>query len=170
MERHIRQVHTKTKPYSCHHCSLAFSDYTTRHKHELAVHIKLRPFKCDQCSRTFSYSNVLKAHMKCHTYERLFKCAICSQNFTFKHNLEVHLKNIHLSKSDTFAKPLRNNEEVKSLGPLFIDTNLPHILPFDAAFLPQIIQMQMPQIHVINIPTFSILNSSQPLKVFIANI
>lgn len=184
MNRHISQVHTKEKPYECRHCSLAFSDYTTRHKHERALHVQARPYKCI-CGKSFSYSNVLKAHLKTHSKEQMFKCAVCNQGFSQKHNLQTHLKNVHLFKEiDKTHKPL---------GPLFIDTNLPPpVMPsLTAAFLPSFLQLEVPPVptHTLNLTGFTLMNpgqilnllnnppnnfsastSSQPLKVIFANI
>lgn len=141
-----------------------------------------RPYKCT-CGKTFSYSNVLKAHLKTHNNDEKFKCAVCNQEFSQKHNLQTHLKNVHLFK----------DRDKKPLGPLFIDTNLPPMMPcVTAAFLPQF----LPAIdvtasgNVINLTGFTLIHpnqirnlinnsmnfqttttsSSQPLKVIFANI
>lgn len=159
--RHMRQIHTKIKPYCCQFCPLQFSDWTTKIRHE-RTHTKIRPYKCSTCSKSFSYANVLKAHVKSHSNEPKFVCAICNQAFTLKFNLEAHLKRKHLRERSPATGKITKG--TKPLGPLYIDTETPHILK--CAIVPHV---SLPHIQILNLPSFCFQNPNKPLKVIIAN-
>mmetsp|Transcript_970 Transcript_970/g.1828 ORF Transcript_970/g.1828 Transcript_970/m.1828 type:complete len:181 (-) Transcript_970:974-1516(-) len=63
LNRHIRAVHKKERPFECNQCGRMFSERSNLRKHVDAIHEKLRPFVCDFCDYAFFERNKLVAHL-----------------------------------------------------------------------------------------------------------
>ena len=62
LERHVRHIHTKEKPFSCDQC-----DYKAAVKHNVDKHIKVvheKPFSCQQCPYKTAQKSTLERHFK----------------------------------------------------------------------------------------------------------
>jgi uncharacterized Zn-finger protein len=64
LNKHIRAVHERRRPYQCTTCFARFQQRDHMQKHEICVHKKLRQFSCDACGASFGWRGVLKKHRK----------------------------------------------------------------------------------------------------------
>jgi Zinc finger, C2H2 type len=64
LNKHIRAVHERRRPYQCQTCLARFQQRDHMQKHEMCVHKKLRQFSCDACGASFGWRGVLKKHRK----------------------------------------------------------------------------------------------------------
>ena len=83
--RHLRTVHSASRPYKCDVC-----DKTYKLKTHLNRHIKIcwpvlihRKFACDVCEYKAKTADVLAAHKMTHkpSHDKPYKCDICDRSF-----------------------------------------------------------------------------------------
>ena len=97
LQTHIRDVHEKLKPYNCEKCEYKCSQNRDLQKHIQAVHEKLKPYKCDQCETSFSQSSTLQTHIQA-VHEKLkpYNCEKCEYKCSSNGNLQRHIQIVHL--------------------------------------------------------------------------
>ena len=61
LNRHMKDIHSSIKPFSCHLCTMEFSrrDAFTNH---LKKHSNVRPFRCSFCSNSYKAKKALQEH------------------------------------------------------------------------------------------------------------
>jgi len=84
----------KTKTHICHICKKSFGQRHHMQRHIEQVHSKSRPFLCKTCGKDFKDKYNFRVHTRIHTGERPFVCNICENNFTQKSALISHY-NVH---------------------------------------------------------------------------
>jgi hypothetical protein len=96
LERHIKAIHYKQRPFSCLICHKSFVT-----NWNLAVHIKKNhktregAFFCEICNKKFSEEGKLENHMNFHTGKASFFCEICGDSFSQDFNLKAHKTKAH---------------------------------------------------------------------------
>uniref|UniRef100_UPI00358ED759 zinc finger protein 626-like n=1 Tax=Myxine glutinosa TaxID=7769 RepID=UPI00358ED759 len=76
--------------YKCTNCGKSFS-YSNVLKRHMRNHNGERPFKCTNCGKSFKQSSQLKKHMTIHNEERPFKCTICGKYFNWSSSFKKHM-------------------------------------------------------------------------------
>ena len=100
LNKHIRSVHNKERPYQCGQCLKKFSDKNSVKWHILIVHDKEKPHQCDQCLKKFADKSHLRRHIEgVHENRKPFQCEHCSKKFNRKENMLVHIVLMHQEKS-----------------------------------------------------------------------
>ena len=99
LNKHIKYVHEKKKPFECHICDANFASKQGMNTHTKSVHEGEKPFKCDICD----YISAKKSHVKTHTQsvhekKKPFKCSICDYSFAQKQQLKRHIQLVHEKK------------------------------------------------------------------------
>jgi uncharacterized Zn-finger protein len=63
LQRHIKTVHEKLKPFQCEICKKTFGHRQNFLDHIKFVHDKIKNVTCNKCGKGFTNLKVLKAHM-----------------------------------------------------------------------------------------------------------
>nr|CAI9697933.1 unnamed protein product [Rangifer tarandus platyrhynchus] len=130
LTKHERN-HTREKPYKCHDCDKAYTQFVhlTRHQkiHTKKKHLESNildnafsqsssleayqrihgteeTYKCNECGKSFNWGSRLTRHQRIHMGEKAYKCNICSKAFSQNSNLRIYQR-IH-----TGEKPYKCNE------------------------------------------------------------
>lgn len=99
LNKHIRVVHLKLKPFSCKTCSKAFAQRSVAKNHFRSVHLGERPFNCTTCHKQFSDKSNLKKHIKLvHLKEKNHGCTLCLKRFGERRSLNDHVSSVHLKQ------------------------------------------------------------------------
>uniref|UniRef100_A0A7S1TE55 C2H2-type domain-containing protein n=1 Tax=Compsopogon caeruleus TaxID=31354 RepID=A0A7S1TE55_9RHOD len=96
LNKHIRQVHEKLRPYGCNICGKKFGQKSSIDKHILVVHEKRKIHKCDRCSASFGQVGDLNVHIRTvHEKRRPYGCATCGATFGLRSHLNKHIRVVH---------------------------------------------------------------------------
>mmetsp|Transcript_12431 Transcript_12431/g.25298 ORF Transcript_12431/g.25298 Transcript_12431/m.25298 type:complete len:295 (-) Transcript_12431:130-1014(-) len=96
MNKHIRHVHEKLRPYICRLCGKKFGQKSSIDKHVIVVHEKRRIHKCDLCGSRFGQVGDLNVHVRTvHEKKRPYGCATCGATFGLRSHLNKHLRVVH---------------------------------------------------------------------------
>ena len=96
LERHVKNIHEKFKPYKCDSCDKSFSEEYYFKIHLTTVHEKIKVFKCDSCEKRYVFRSHLLRHIRTiHENIKAFECEYCDKSFSTNQNLVAHLKTIH---------------------------------------------------------------------------
>jgi len=117
LHNHMRDIHTKEKPYKCEACNKTFTVNS-----KLVIHRRMeceykcssdnyqapkdgnkegmsgkvpeiwKCFTCEVCSKKFPFKRRLLAHMRVHTKEKPFKCEVCATPFARITDISNHMK------------------------------------------------------------------------------
>lgn len=99
LNKHIRVVHWKLRPFSCMTCSKTFAQRSVARNHFRSVHLGERPFLCALCEKQFSDKSNLKKHVKLvHFKEKNHTCTRCSKKFGERRSLKDHISSVHLKQ------------------------------------------------------------------------
>ena len=72
-----------------------FSLIKNLNRHIKNVHLKEKPFKCYVCDRSFGYNLSLQDHMLAHTGSKPLSCPVCGETFRFREELKRHTNTFH---------------------------------------------------------------------------
>ena len=90
--RHIRHIHTNSRPYECHICHCTFKRHCDLKDHYL-IHKNDRPFSCTICEQSFKTKSNLRKHYKTHLAQKKLKtCRICRIISIYNPSLAMHQK------------------------------------------------------------------------------
>ncbi len=109
LERHVRGVHEKLRPWSCSHvnCDKSFLSKRDLDRHFDAVHRKIKPHKCEEsgCERSFAGRADLVRHIDVvHRNLKPHSCTMCEKSFAKMADRDQHINSVHLNlKSFTCA-------------------------------------------------------------------
>ncbi|XP_037936180.1 uncharacterized protein LOC119670122 [Teleopsis dalmanni] len=88
---HIKNIHMKTRAYTCTLCRKGFSRRSDLRKHTV-IHTGVRPYTCGLCGKSFSRNTNLTKHLRIHTGCRPHVCPNCPRSFATLAELTVHVK------------------------------------------------------------------------------
>ena len=79
---------------------MKFTTATARRLHKNTQHMKkdknYKSYKCDSCGKSYSWSHVLKRHVKdSHQYSTNYDCGLCEKNYTTKRARDKHIFDKH---------------------------------------------------------------------------
>ncbi|NWX50796.1 CTCFL protein, partial [Steatornis caripensis] len=90
LNRHVK-THSDEKCHVCHLCLQAFCTATLLHNH-LNVHTRTRPYKCSDCDMAFVTSgNLSRRRCYKHTLEKPFKCPVCKYSRVETSKMKRHI-------------------------------------------------------------------------------
>ena len=97
--KYVLVVHEGQK-IVCSLCQMKFTTATARRLHKNTQHMKkdknYKSYKCDSCGKSYSWSHVLKRHVKdSHQYSTNYDCGLCEKNYTTKRARDKHIFDKH---------------------------------------------------------------------------
>ena len=96
LDKHIRIVHNKERPFKCHLCGASFGQKVHMDSHINAIHIQNRPYKCELCVYCATTKGLLDKHFRTvHQKEKPFECELCQSRFGQKAHLNKHIVTVH---------------------------------------------------------------------------
>ncbi|XP_069814155.1 ras-responsive element-binding protein 1 isoform X3 [Dendropsophus ebraccatus] len=81
--------------YPCHFCDQVFTFSGVLRAH-IRTHLGISPYQCNICDYIAADKAALIRHLRTHSGERPYICKICQYPFTVKANCERHLRKKHL--------------------------------------------------------------------------
>lgn len=99
MNRHVRVVHEKQRPFACPTCQNRFGEKSNMLKHVRMVHQNIRHFRCPHCQAAFGQRGNCEAHIRAVHEKRpgKYECAVpaCARAFARKAHLLDHFAADH---------------------------------------------------------------------------
>lgn len=93
MARHLREVHSEAKSFSCSVCPKSYGRQDALNIHMKNTHSKEKPdvLSCQICNKNFTQKDNLNRHVKdVHEEKQEFSCQDCPQKFSRSENLKRH--------------------------------------------------------------------------------
>lgn len=92
--QHVR-THTGVKPFGCDMCDAKFTRKGDVERHVRIVHNKQKPYKCSKCHRCFGDKKNLRWHLMNHDKRLFYACEVCGFKFGKREYWENHVRIIH---------------------------------------------------------------------------
>lgn len=85
--------------FRCGECTKSFGSSKNLNRHIKFVHNKIRPFPCEECDKSFCSTSHLNRHINyIHTKKKPFPCEECEKSFSCTSNLIKHIRFVHKKK------------------------------------------------------------------------
>ncbi|XP_032793476.2 uncharacterized protein LOC116930192 isoform X2 [Daphnia magna] len=94
LKAHLK-THAHERPHACDLCDARFTRRGDLERHIKVVHNKDRPFKCSKCHRTFGDKKNLRWHLSNHDRKLFHHCQVCGFKFGKREYWENHVRYIH---------------------------------------------------------------------------
>ena len=101
MNIHIKQAHTKKRPFVCEICGLSVKSEDTLNQHMTDQHNYPARYQCGVCGKGYHTKLRLEIHERLHTGEKPFQCDFCGKAFAYNSNLFRH-KMLHKNTERTY--------------------------------------------------------------------
>uniref|UniRef100_A0A8C5M5X7 Ras-responsive element-binding protein 1 n=1 Tax=Leptobrachium leishanense TaxID=445787 RepID=A0A8C5M5X7_9ANUR len=92
---HKKATQSRKDSYPCRFCDQVFS-YSGVLRAHIRTHLGISPYQCNICDYIAADKAALIRHLRTHSGERPYICKICQYPFTVKANCERHLRKKHL--------------------------------------------------------------------------
>lgn len=127
MNRHVRVVHEKQRPFQCPQCLQRFGEKSNMQKHVRMVHQNIRGFHCNHCGAKFGQRGNCEAHVRAVHEKRpgKYECEQCSKAFTRKSHLLDHYHAEHPSIPPPTARAKPRSSSVGSIAKVVVQTTTP---------------------------------------------
>ncbi|KAG8442424.1 hypothetical protein GDO86_011273 [Hymenochirus boettgeri] len=112
-----KSTQAKKVVYPCRFCDQVFTFSGLLRAH-IRTHLGISPYQCNICDYIAADKAALIRHLRTHSGERPYVCKICQYPFTVKANCERHLRKKHLKVT---RKEIEKNID-------YITTNTPEML------------------------------------------
>lgn len=87
--------HKAEPSFFCTLCPSGFKNQTNLQRHVKNVHLKLKPYACEECDKQFAQKVQLQQHASVHLEQANIPCELCDMKFKTIFRQRVHVRTMH---------------------------------------------------------------------------